>query len=233
MGIREMKYPVEDKIPIQNVLVSVFNKSGLESLVPGLVESNPGIRFISTGGTYNRLREFLGDDSDATLMDVSEYTGQLEMEGGLVKTLHPKIFAGLLGERNNPSHQQYLRELNGDFIDLVVVNLYPFTEVVSGDNVSFEMARGNIDIGGPSMIRAGAKNFPSVAVLTSSVDYSGFLLSVNEHGGCTSFSQRLSLARLAFSITGEYEAAIGRYLAGSEGVLEKVRSNYGFAGADN
>src|SRR3989338_7653855 len=103
MTIRDLKGTVRDRIPVKNVLLSVFDKSGLDVLVPQLIETCPDVRFMSTGGTYKKLTEMFAASGQAErLMEVAQYTGFPEMEGGLVKTLHPKIHAGILGERNNP-----------------------------------------------------------------------------------------------------------------------------------
>ena len=150
MAIRNVKGKITDLIRVENVLISVYDKTGLDFFVPELLNLNPRMRFMSTGGTYSKLREILGNSHESNLMEVADYTGFPEMEGGLVKTLHPKIHAGILGERNNPEHQKYLQDLgNGVFIDMVVVNLYPFQDVVNSD-ANFEQARGHIDIGGPT-----------------------------------------------------------------------------------
>lgn len=214
MTIRDMKGTVMDEIPIQTALVSVFDKSGLELLLPELVRLNPDILFISTGGTYKKISElFMDAPVHPKLIDVGTYTGAPEMEGGLVKTLHPKIFAGILAERNNPEHRRYLREDMGGalYIDLVVVNLYPFTKVIADPSVTFEKARGNIDIGGPAMIRATAKNFPSVAVLCDHSDYKPFLSQVRMHHGKTTFNQRAALALTVFEQMRHYDGAIAAY----------------------
>lgn len=171
MTIRDLKGKVNDRIPIRTALLSVFDKSGLDVLVPGLVELHPDIQFLSTGGTYKEVEKILEQGGpDGYLSEVAQYTGAPEMEGGLVKTLHPLIYGGILAERNNPAHQDYLAQWGGDYIDLVVVNLYPFEKVIEAENCTFEHARGNIDIGGPTMIRAAAKNFPGCAALTDPED---------------------------------------------------------------
>lgn len=213
MTIRDLKGKVNDRIPVKNVLVSVFDKSGLEKLVQGLMDLNPDVRFMSTGGTYGKIKDILGDSYEDNLIEIAEYTGFPEMEGGLVKTLHPKIHAGLLGERNNPEHQKYLREeLNGGvFIDMVAVNLYPFDKVTANPDTTFEQARGNIDIGGPTMIRAAAKNFPSCAVICDPAHYDAVLKSIEENKGCTTFKERLNLAMKVFDETAKYDRSIQQY----------------------
>ncbi|MBR9704247.1 hypothetical protein GOV12_02455 [Candidatus Pacearchaeota archaeon] len=237
MVIRDLKGKVNDLIPINTVLLSVSDKSGLDVLVPELVEINQSVRLISTGGTYTAVEKILGENASRNLMDVSEYTGFPEMEGGLVKTLHPKVHAGLLAERNNPEHQAYLSRMGGKYIDLVVVNLYPFSDVVkkiedgeinpkTGKPYDFESARGNIDIGGPTMLRAGAKNFPSCAVLCDPEDYPNFLKSVRD-SNCTSFARRFMYAKKVFKITGEYDSDISKYVG--ESAVHKVRQLYEFS----
>lgn len=230
MTIRDLKGKVNDKIPVRNVLVSVFDKSGLDTFIPGLIEACPSVRFMSTGGTHKKLNEMFGVIGEGDrLMEVSQYTGFPEMEGGLVKTLHPKIHAGILGERNNPAHQEYLEKtLNGGvFIDIVAVNLYPFGKVIADPAVTFEKARGNIDIGGPTMIRAAAKNFPSCAVVCEPADYGPLLQEIRANGGCTTFDTRFALAQKVFATMGTYDSSIATFWS-QQGISE-VRKSYQFA----
>ncbi|MCF7866701.1 hypothetical protein K9L67_00110 [Candidatus Woesearchaeota archaeon] len=210
MSIRDMKGKIEDEILINNILISVYDKSELENFVPNLIIKNPDITLLSTGGTFRKIKEILGEYFQRNLIEVSDYTEFPEMEGGLVKTLHPKIHAGILGERNNKEHQKYLQgELQGaSYIDAVIVNLYPFKEVISKPDVTFEQARGNIDIGGPTMIRAAAKNFPSCLVITNPVDYKDITFNGKLS---TNFHQRLKYAAKAFTHTAEYEKNIAEY----------------------
>lgn len=230
MTIRDMKGKIENKIPVNNVIISCFDKKGLESFIPSLIEvTDFNIMFMSTGGTYKKIKELLGNDAEKYLMEVAEYTEFPEMEGGLVKTLHPKIHAGILGERNNPEHQKYLKETlnNGVYIDMVVVNLYPFTEVISNPDATFEKARGNIDIGGPTMLRAAAKNFPSCAVVSSPCDYDSVLQVIDKNNGCTTFEQRLNLAAKVFKATAAYDSAIESYF--NKNIMEngnKIKESY-------
>lgn len=214
MSIRDVKGEVQDLIPVENVLISVFDKTGLEELISGLLENNKDVRFISTGGTYKKIKEILGDKTDNHLIEVAKYTGFPEMAGGLVKTLHPKIHAGILGERNNPEHRQYLTQdlNNGVYIDMVVVNLYPFDKVIADPDVTIEKARGHIDIGGPTMLRAAAKNFLSCAPVCDPKDYKTILKTMKEQNGCTSFEQRLELAGKVFKKTGIYDNLIAQYM---------------------
>jgi len=227
MTIRDLKGVVEDSIPVQTVLVSVFDKSGLEEFIPGLVALNPRIRFLSTGGTYGQIRGILDNPGEGTLLSIEKYTGFPEMEGGLVKTLHPKIHAGILAERNNLEHQRFLQEMNAEHIDMVVVNLYPFEKVIESPGVTFEHARGNVDIGGPTMLRAAAKNFPSCAAVCDPFDYVKILQQLKETGGSTSFNQRLGLAKKVFARTFMYDNVVANYFS-IEADPEKVRPQYKF-----
>ena len=231
MTIRDLRGVVEDLIPVNNVLVSVFDKSGLEEFIPNLVEINPNVRFLSTGGTYDTIRGILDNPEEERLLSIEKYTGSPEMEGGLVKTLHPKIYAGILGERNNPEHQEFLRETGGVYIDIVVVNLYPFEKVISSPETTFEHARGNIDIGGPAMLRAAAKNFPGCAAVCDPADYKAILQEIRHNNGSTSFNQRLALAKKVFEQTWKYDNNIANYFS-VEGNPEKVRSRYNFNKSD-
>lgn len=236
MTIRDMKEEVEDLIKVDNIIISVFDKTGLDEIVPGLMKVNPSIRFFSTGGTYKKIKDILGSSYSNNLMEISEYTKFPEMEGGLVKTLHPKIHAGLLGERNNPEHQRYLREeLNGGvYIDMVLVNLYPFQQVINSLDVNFEKARGNIDIGGPTMIRAAAKNFPSCAVVCDPRDYQEVLQHIVNNNGSTSFDKRLKLARKVFESTARYDRTIADYFEKQvKTKADEVRKLYKFSGEKN
>jgi phosphoribosylaminoimidazolecarboxamide formyltransferase / IMP cyclohydrolase len=242
MTIRDLKGFVEDTIPLDTVLVSVSEKKGLESFIPGLIQVEPKVLILSTGGTYDRIKDILGPSYTANLMEVAEYTQLPEMEGGLVKTLHPMIHAGILGERNNPQHLNYLVDTFGPgalFIDLVVVNLYPFEEMVgkiergeidkkTQKPFSFESGRGNIYIGGPTLLRGAAKNFLGCAVICDPTDYVPFLQEVRANGGATSFAQRRELARKAFATTARYDAAIAAYLSRPETQAHAIRSLYQF-----
>ena len=143
---------IDDLVKIKNVLISVSDKSGLEAFIPGLIEVNPEVLILSTGGTYSKIKEILGQKADTCLKQVSDYTGQPETQGGLVKTLDFKIYLGLLTETYNDAHKADLKRTAALAIDMVVVNLYPFSETIARKGVTLEEARGNIDIGGPAMI---------------------------------------------------------------------------------
>ena len=203
---------VDDLVKVQNILISVSDKGGLEQFIPQLVEINPEIRIFSTGGTYGRIHEILQDSAASCLMQVSEYTGQPETQGGLVKTLDFKIYLGLLTETHNDDHQGDLKRTGSVPIDMVVVNLYPFKETISRPDVTVEQARGNIDIGGPCMIRAAAKNYIRVASVVDPADYEMILGVLKASQGSTSLDLRFQLARKAFDHTAVYDRAIAEFL---------------------
>jgi len=220
MSIRENIYQVIDLIKPEHILVSVFDKNGLDELVKGILEVNQDARFYSTGGTGKKIIEILGAQSKKNYVSVEDFTGAPEMEGGLVKTLHPRIHAGLLAERGNPSHEEYLYKTlaqngaaAGVYFDIFVGNLYPFTSVISKEGTTSETARVNIDIGGPAMTMASAKNWHSVAVLTSADQYAGFIQALKNQNGRTGLEQRFKLAAQAMKSIGEYRTAIGNYFS--------------------
>jgi len=206
---------IDDAVAIRSVLMSVSDKSGLDLLVPGLIQSCPDVKIYSTGGTYAAVEKILGQKLSAKhLIAVSEYTGQPEMQGGLVKTLDFKIYLGLLSETYNAAHQQDLERTGGVAIDMVVVNLYPFAQTVARAGVSPEEARTNIDIGGPCMVRASAKNYLRVASVTDPADYSALLQELVVGCGCIGLKSRLDLMKKAFAHTAQYDAAIAGFFAG-------------------
>ncbi len=198
---------------IKSMLVSVSDKSGLDTLIPGMLKINPEIQILSTGGTFARIKEILGDKADGCLRQVSDYTGQPETQGGLVKTLDFRIYLGLLTETYNEAHQDDLKRTDSISIDMVIANLYPFKETIAKEGVTLENARGNIDIGGPTMIRASAKNFIRVASVVNASSYPGILKRMEETGGSLSLEDRFGLAQLAFKHTAEYDKTISDYLA--------------------
>jgi phosphoribosylaminoimidazolecarboxamide formyltransferase/IMP cyclohydrolase len=221
MSIRENIYQVIDLIKPENILVSVFNKSGLEELVKGIISVNPLARFYSTGGTGKKIADILGTEASKSYLSVEDFTGAPEMEGGLVKTLHPKIHAGLLSERGNPAHEEYLYKTlasmggsPGVYFDVFVGNLYPFTSVISKAGTTSETARVNIDIGGPAMTMASAKNWHSIAVLTAPSQYRDFIHGLRANNGMIGLEQRFVLAAHAMKSVGEYRTAIGDYFNG-------------------
>lgn len=216
---------IDDGVKIQNVLASVSDKTGLDQLVPALLKINPEVRIYSTGGTFTALREILGGDSK-NLISVSEYTGQPEMQGGLVKTLDFKIYLGLLSETYNPAHVEDLKRTQGVALDMVIVNLYPFVQTVAKAETTPEIARANIDIGGPCMVRASAKNFLRVASVTDPADYAGVIRELGTSRGVLSLKTRFELAQKAFAHTAGYDTAIAAYLKGKR--FDEIKACYQF-----
>ncbi|MGB6535266.1 MAG: bifunctional phosphoribosylaminoimidazolecarboxamide formyltransferase/IMP cyclohydrolase [Xanthobacteraceae bacterium] len=186
-------------------LISVSDKSGIVELARAL--AGYGIELISTGGTRKAL-----SDAGLTVLDVAELTGSPEMMDGRVKTLHPAVHGGLLAVRSNPQHVEAMRAQKIRPIDILIVNLYPF-EDVAGRGADFAACIENIDIGGPAMIRAAAKNHEDVAVLVDSKDYTALLDELARHGGMTALALRRRLAAKAFARTAAYDAAIGNWFA--------------------
>jgi phosphoribosylaminoimidazolecarboxamide formyltransferase/IMP cyclohydrolase len=204
---------VDDRVAVRRVLVSVSDKSGLDQLIPGLIELNPEVQFYSTGGTYRAIAAMLGAARvERHLTQVSDYTGQPETQGGLVKTLDFKIYLGLLTETYNPDHQADLARTEAVPIDMVVVNLYPFEATVAQDDATVERARANIDIGGPCMLRAAAKNYLRVLPVVDPADYPELLEALRAGGGALGLATRFTYARKAFEHTAAYDTAIAAYL---------------------
>jgi phosphoribosylaminoimidazolecarboxamide formyltransferase/IMP cyclohydrolase len=194
---------------MRTALLSVSDKSGLAEFAAGLVAC--GFRIVSTGGTARALRE-----AGVAVTDVSEVTAFPELMDGRVKTLHPRIHGGLLALRSNPNHMAQLASHGIEPIDVVAVNLYPFEKTVAREGVTEEDAIENIDIGGPSMLRAAAKNFASVTVVVDPADYDAVLAEIRS-GGDTSPSTRRRLAHRVFEHTAHYDAAIARWFAENPG----------------
>ncbi len=202
---------IDESVKINHVLASVSDKTGLDVLIPGLVAANPEVMIYSTGGTYKAIQNILGENASRNLTAVSEYTGQPEMQGGLVKTLDFKIYLGLLSETYNEAHKVDLARVGAVALDMVVVNLYPFQSTVAQDGVTPEKARTNIDIGGPCMVRASAKNYLRVASVTDPTDYAGILRELQAGDATLSLATRLRLMKKAFAHTADYDAAIAAY----------------------
>ena len=215
---------IDDFIKVKHILVSVSDKNGLDRLIPEMLSINPEIKIFSTGGTYTRIKEILGSDAASCLTQVSDYTGQPETQGGLVKTLDFKIYLGLLTETYNEYHQNDLKRTDAVPIDMVVVNLYPFKETIAKQDITVEQARGNIDIGGPCMIRASAKNFLRVAPVVDPSDYETIISEMKSNNGQLSLELRFDLAQKAFEHTAAYDRTIADYLGA--GTLEDVKRCY-------
>jgi phosphoribosylaminoimidazolecarboxamide formyltransferase/IMP cyclohydrolase len=203
----------DDRVAIKRALVSVSDKRGMETLIPGLLDIIPDIHFYSTGGTHAQLVGILGQRAKTHLSQISAYTGQPETQGGLVKTLDFKVYLSLLTETYNDSHQADLQRTGALPFDLIVVNLYPFAATVAQPDATVEHARANIDIGGPTMVRASAKNFLRVASVVDPDDYPHLLDQLRAGGGALTLAERFAYARKAFALTASYDAAISAYLA--------------------
>lgn len=215
---------IDDFVMVRHVLASVFDKTGLEELIPELLKINPEIKIFSTGGTYAKLQEILGEEAESCLTQVSDYTGQPETQGGLVKTLDFKIYLGLLTETYNDAHNEDIERTGSVHIDMVIGNLYPFQDTISQPDVTVEMARGNIDIGGPCMIRASAKNYIRVASVVDPSDYNGIISEMKANNGSISLDLRYRLAQKAFQYTAVYDRTIADFLGSS--ALEDVKNCY-------
>ena len=191
--------------PVRRALLSVSDKSGLVDFARTLAEKY-GVEILSTGGTARALKE-----AGIPVVDVSEVTGFPEIMDGRVKTLHPKIHGGLLAVRGNAEHEAAMEAHGIGPIDLLVVNLYPFEETLAS-GADYDTCVENIDIGGPAMIRAAAKNHASVAVVVDPADYDKLLGDMEQHGGGTCSKFRRKLAQKAFARTAAYDAAISNWL---------------------
>lgn len=190
---------------IERALISVSDKSGLLELASVL--AGLGVEILSTGGTAKALV-----NGGLKVTEVADYTGSPEILDGRVKTLHPKIHAGLLYRRDLPEHEAQMKQRGFGAIDLVVVNLYPFEATIAKPDVTFEEAIENIDIGGPCLLRASAKNFASVTVVCDSADYGRVIAEIREKGQ-TSLETRRYLAQKVYRRTSEYDRTIANYLA--------------------
>ncbi len=190
---------------IKQALISVSDKTGVIDLARALHQS--GVTLISTGGTARLLQ-----DENLPVIEISDYTGFPEMLDGRVKTLHPKVHAGILARNDLPEHRTAMEKSNFMDIELVVVNLYPFTSTIAKANCSLEEAIENIDIGGPTMVRAAAKNYQKVTVITDPSDYPALLEEMAVNKGTIEQSSRFKFAQKAFSHTAAYDSAISNYL---------------------
>ena len=195
---------------IKRALISVSDKKNLKDLLKILTKYK--IELISSGGTYKEIKKL-----KFKCLEVSEYTGSPEILGGRVKTLHPKIHAGILSKRNNKSHEKELRNNNFHEIDLVIVNFYPFEKTLEETNNHKKIIE-NIDVGGPTMVRAAAKNYNDVTVITSSNQYPELINEINLYKGSTSLAFREKMSLEAFSETAYYDAVISNY-------FNKIKNN--------
>jgi len=221
----------DDLVPVNNVVITVFDKSNLDLLVPRLVRINPEVMIYSTGGTYKRLLEILGGDAERNVQEVSKYTGQPETEGGLVKTLHHKLFLGYLTETYCEAHQTDLEREGAKPIDMFVGNLYPFQKVVAGPEIDIEDARMNIDVGGPSALRAAAKNWHRVTTVADPSDYEALIKEIEEYDGCTTLKTRFELHKKVYRVLAEYNKAIADFVEGVP--FKHVEGIYGISNRRN
>ncbi|HUF08376.1 MAG TPA: bifunctional phosphoribosylaminoimidazolecarboxamide formyltransferase/IMP cyclohydrolase [Rhodothermales bacterium] len=225
--------PPLDLQPVRRALLSVFDKTGIVPL--GRILSSLGVELLSTGGTAKALRE-----AGLPVTDVSEVTGYPELLDGRVKTIHPRIHAGILARRNDREDLAQLASQKIEPIDLIVVNLYPFEQAVAEAGVTEAVAMENVDIGGPCMIRAAAKNYFSTAVVVSPDEYDWVAEELAENDGKISMATRKSLAARAFAVTARYEAAISSFFEGqgtgsrievSPGITRRSEAEAGDAGS--
>jgi phosphoribosylaminoimidazolecarboxamide formyltransferase/IMP cyclohydrolase len=189
---------------IERALISLTDKSGIEDFAREL--NHLGVEILSTGGTAKKMR-----DGAIPVTDVSEFTGFPEMLDGRVKTLHPKVHGGILNQRDNGEHQEQCRQHGLKNIDLVAVNLYAFEKTVADPDCSLADAIENIDIGGPTLLRASAKNFQDVTVIVDPSDYQLVLDEMKEHGN-TTLKTRFYLANKVFLLTSQYDTVISEWL---------------------
>ena len=193
-------------ITIRRALLSVSDKTGIVDFARGLADL--GVELISTGGTARALA-----GAGLTVRTIDDFTGFPEMMDGRVKTLHPRLYAGLLAVRDDPGHAAALAEHDIEIVDLVCVNLYPFEATVAKEGVSDEEVIENIDIGGPTMVRAAAKNHRYATIVTDPADYDAVLAELGAQGGALSFATRQRLAGVAYATTARYDGAISSWFA--------------------
>lgn len=196
-----------DRAPLKTALLSVSDKAGLPELARDLAAR--GVKLLSTGGTAQAIR-----DAGLDVIDVAELTGFPEMMDGRVKTLHPRVHGGLLALRDNAEHVQSMEAHGIEAIDLLVVNLYPFEQTVAAE-ADYDTCIENIDIGGPAMIRAAAKNHAFVSVVTDPEDYAAVLAELDANEGETTYAFRQKLAQTAYARTAAYDAAVSTWMAGA------------------
>ena len=203
---------------IQRALISVYDKTDLLDIATALTQRS--VEILSTGGTARHLRE-----AGIGIVDVSDYTSFPEMLDGRVKTLHPKIHGGLLAERDNAEHNAQAEAHGIGAIDMVICNLYPFEATIAKPDVTLPEAIENIDIGGPTMIRAAAKNYRHVAALTAPSQYPQIIADLDANDGCLSEERRFELAKAAFAHTAHYDTAIATYLTNQRTQSDEFSDN--------
>jgi len=189
---------------IKRAIISLTDKSGIEQFASQL--SQLGIEILSTGGTAKKLRE-----QGLQVLDVADFTGFPEMLDGRVKTLHPKVHGGILAQRHNPEHQKQMAAHGLLPIDLIAVNLYAFDKATADPSCTVAHAIENIDIGGPTMLRAAAKNYQDVTVIVDPADYPVVIAEIKATGN-TTLKTRFRLARKVFDLTSTYDTAIAKWL---------------------
>ena len=189
---------------IERAFISLTDKSGIEGFARELEQL--GIEILSTGGTAKKMR-----DNGIKVKDVSEFTGFPEMLDGRVKTLHPKVHGGILAQKNNPDHLRQMQEHGLQAIDIVAVNLYAFDKATADPNCTLANAIENIDIGGPTMLRAAAKNFQDVTVIVDPADYPVVIEEIKARGN-TTLKTRFRLCAKVFALTSRYDTAISAWL---------------------
>lgn len=190
---------------MERALISLTDKTGIEGFARELEAL--GIEILSTGGTAKKMRE-----NGIKVMDVSEFTGFPEMLDGRVKTLHPKVHGGILAQRDNPDHQTQMAAHGLKPIDLIAVNLYAFDKATADSSCTVANAIENIDIGGPTMLRAAAKNFQDVTVIVDPADYPQVLQEIKATGN-TTLKTRFRLCVKVFQLTSSYDTAIAAWLS--------------------
>ena len=195
-----------NRIPIERALISVSDKTGVVEFAQFLASRH--VKILSTGGTAKLLTE-----NGIKVVEVGDYTGFPEMMDGRVKTLHPRVHGGILARRDLAHHIDAMKIHDIPAIDMVVVNLYPFAATIAQSGVTLEDAIENVDIGGPAMVRASAKNYPFVAIVTETGDYQRLMEEMSAHNGAISHTTRFDLAKKAFAHTAEYDGMISTYLS--------------------
>ena len=218
-------FPLEKLIKIKRALISVSNKAGILELAQELQERN--VEIVSTGGSASMLR-----DAGFNVKEVSELTDFPEMMDGRLKTLHPSVHGGLLAVRDEKSHLEAMEAHKIKEIDLLIVNLYPFAETVKS-GADYNHCIENIDIGGPAMIRAAAKNFKYVTTVVDSQDYGDLIDELNVNNGCTSYTFRQKLSQNAFSLTANYDAMVSTWMLEQAGHIQPRRLSFSAALSQN